>query len=90
MPVTTVPLPALFATREDYPAESPILSMTHHSFSANLTGQPALCAPCGLSRDGLPIGYQLLGRPFDEATLFRIARAYERAMPCPAPPEVYA
>ena len=48
MPVTTVPLPELFAQRPDYPAESPILSMIHHTFSANLTGQPALSVPCGL------------------------------------------
>ncbi len=90
MPVTTVPRPELFSARTDYPGESPILSMTHHSFSANLTGQPALTAPCGLSDSGLPIGYQVLGRPFDEATLFRIARAYERERTWPAPPEVAA
>jgi aspartyl-tRNA(Asn)/glutamyl-tRNA(Gln) amidotransferase subunit A len=90
MPVTTVPFPELFAEREDYLGESPILSMIHHSFSANLTGQPALCAPCGLAGNGLPIGYQLLGRAFDEATLFRIARAYERETSWPAPPEIHA
>ena len=90
MPVTTVPFPELFGEREDYLGESPILSMIHHSFSANLTGQPALCAPCGLAGNGLPIGYQLLGRPFDEATLFRIARAYERETSWPAPPEIHA
>src|SRR5262249_2637878 len=67
MPVTTVPLPELFADRADYPGESPILSIVHHSFSANLTGQPALSVPCGFSRAGLPIGFQLLGRPFAEA-----------------------
>ena len=78
MPVTTVPLPELFAERADYPGESPILSMIHHTFSANLTGQPALSAPCGFSSAGLPIGFQVLGRPFDEATLFQLARAYER------------
>jgi aspartyl-tRNA(Asn)/glutamyl-tRNA(Gln) amidotransferase subunit A len=90
MPVTTVPRTELFSARTDYPGESPILSMVHHSFSANLTGQPALSAPCGLSDQGLPIGYQLLGRPFAEATLFRIARAYEREQPRPEPPEVAA
>lgn len=78
MPVTAVPIPDLFAERHDYPGESPALSAVHHSFPANLTGQPALSVPCGLSRSGLPIGFQLLGRPFDEATLFRLARAYER------------
>jgi Asp-tRNA(Asn)/Glu-tRNA(Gln) amidotransferase A subunit family amidase len=45
----------------------------------NLTGQPAISVPCGFTRGGLPIGLQLVGRPFDEATLFRAAAAYESA-----------
>jgi aspartyl-tRNA(Asn)/glutamyl-tRNA(Gln) amidotransferase subunit A len=45
----------------------------------NLTGQPALSLPCGFSRSGLPIGLQLVGRPFDEAALFRAGAAYEAA-----------
>jgi aspartyl-tRNA(Asn)/glutamyl-tRNA(Gln) amidotransferase subunit A len=45
--------------------------------SANLAGLPAISVPCGFS-DGLPIGFQLTGRPFDEATLLRIADAYQR------------
>lgn len=44
---------------------------------ASLTGLPALNTPCGLDHEGLPIGMQLLGRPFDEAMLYRIAAAYE-------------
>jgi aspartyl-tRNA(Asn)/glutamyl-tRNA(Gln) amidotransferase subunit A len=89
-PVTTVPLGKLRTPRQDYPGESPVLSMIHHSFSANLTGQPALCVPCGLADNGLPVSFQLLGRPFDEATVFRIARAYERehAWATLRPPEV--
>ncbi|HTU00899.1 MAG TPA: amidase [Candidatus Sulfotelmatobacter sp.] len=47
----------------------------------NLTGHPTLSVPCGLSRDGLPISLQLVGRTFDEATLFRIGHAYERVSP---------
>jgi Asp-tRNA(Asn)/Glu-tRNA(Gln) amidotransferase A subunit family amidase len=47
----------------------------------NLTGQPAISVPCGFTRGGLPIGLQLVGRPFDEATLFRAAVAYESATP---------
>jgi aspartyl-tRNA(Asn)/glutamyl-tRNA(Gln) amidotransferase subunit A len=46
---------------------------------ANFTGLPAMSVPCGFTRDGLPIGLQLIGRAFDEATLLRIAFAYERA-----------
>jgi aspartyl-tRNA(Asn)/glutamyl-tRNA(Gln) amidotransferase subunit A len=45
----------------------------------NLTGLPAVALPCGRSSAGLPIGLQLAGRPFDEATVLRIAHAYERA-----------
>ncbi|MFN8591938.1 MAG: amidase [Thermomicrobiales bacterium] len=78
MPVTTCPQADLWNPRPDYPSEAPILSVIHHSFSANLVGLPALSAPCGFSDAGLPIGFQLLGRPFAEQTIFRIARAYER------------
>ena len=93
----TMPLPSPLLTDLHQPrrdmdiGESPIISIIHHTFSANLGGQPALSAPCGFTRDNLPIGYQLMGRPFDEATLFRIAYAYEQAHDWHErqPPEVY-
>ena len=43
------------------------------------TGLPAISVPCGFDRDGLPIGLQIAGRAFDEATVLRVAHAYERA-----------
>ncbi len=46
--------------------------------SANLTGLPAISVPCGFSTERLPIGVQLTGRMFDEATLLRAADAYQR------------
>lgn len=46
--------------------------------SANLAGLPALSVPCGLTSNRLPIGLQLTGKPFDEATLLRIGDSYER------------
>ncbi len=46
--------------------------------SANLSGLPAISVPCGLSANRLPIGLQLTGRAFDEATVLRAADAYER------------
>jgi aspartyl-tRNA(Asn)/glutamyl-tRNA(Gln) amidotransferase subunit A len=49
------------------------------TISANLAGLPAIAVPCGFSRDGLPIGMQLIGKPFDEATVLRAAYAYEQA-----------
>jgi len=45
---------------------------------ANLAGIPAISLPCGLS-GGLPVGLQLLGRPFDEATLLRLGAAFQRS-----------
>jgi aspartyl-tRNA(Asn)/glutamyl-tRNA(Gln) amidotransferase subunit A len=48
---------------------------------ANLTGLPALSVPCGFTAGGLPIGLQLIGRPFDEARLLQAAHAYEQATP---------
>ena len=47
--------------------------------SANLAGLPGISVPCGFSSDGLPIGFQMMGRMFDEVTLLRVADAYERA-----------
>ena len=45
----------------------------------NLAGLPACTIPCGISPEGLPIGLQIVGKPFDEATVLRVAHAYERS-----------
>lgn len=45
----------------------------------NLAGLPAIVLPCGFSGDGLPIGLQLIGKPFDETTLYRVAYTYEQS-----------
>lgn len=50
-----------------------------YTVTANLTGVPGISVPCGTSKQGLPIGLQLLGRHFDEATVIRVAHAYEHA-----------
>lgn len=47
----------------------------------NLAGLPGLSLPCGFSESGLPIGLQIIGKPWDEATLFQVASAYEEATP---------
>jgi aspartyl-tRNA(Asn)/glutamyl-tRNA(Gln) amidotransferase subunit A len=44
----------------------------------NLAGLPGLSVPCGFAAGNLPIGLQILGRPFDEARLLRIGRSFER------------
>jgi aspartyl-tRNA(Asn)/glutamyl-tRNA(Gln) amidotransferase subunit A len=58
------------------------------TISANLAALPGLSVPCGLHpAEKVPVGLQLVGRPFDEATLFRAARAVERELgPLPPPP----
>jgi aspartyl-tRNA(Asn)/glutamyl-tRNA(Gln) amidotransferase subunit A len=45
-----------------------------------MTGFPSLSVPCGFTASGLPVGLQLIGRPFGEAALYRFAHAYERAV----------
>lgn len=54
-----------------------------YTLSANLAGLPGLSLPCGFSRQGLPIGLQLLAPPFEEERLLRAARMYERATDWP-------
>jgi aspartyl-tRNA(Asn)/glutamyl-tRNA(Gln) amidotransferase subunit A len=49
------------------------------TISVNLAGIPAISIPCGLTGSGLPVGLQIMGRPFDEATVLRWAHAYEQA-----------
>jgi aspartyl-tRNA(Asn)/glutamyl-tRNA(Gln) amidotransferase subunit A len=44
----------------------------------NLSGHPACAVPCGFTEGGLPIGMQIVGRPFDEATVLRVADAFQR------------
>jgi aspartyl-tRNA(Asn)/glutamyl-tRNA(Gln) amidotransferase subunit A len=46
----------------------------------NLTGMPAISVPCGFTSEGLPVGLQIAGKPFDEPTVFRAAYTYERAV----------
>ena len=47
--------------------------------AANYLGGPALIVPCGFTGNGLPTAFQLMGRPFSEATLFRLGHAYQEA-----------
>lgn len=48
---------------------------------ADLTGQPSISVPCGYTRDHMPVGLQITGRAWDEATVLGIAHAYEQATP---------
>ena len=61
--------------------EDPLAMYLNDIFTvpANLSGNPGISVPCGLSTTGLPIGLHLVGRAFDEATILRVAHAYEQA-----------
>ncbi len=60
-----------------------------YTVSANLAGIPGISVPCGLSNHGLPIGFQLVGNFWSEATLLNLAHKYETAHPLGARPDVY-
>ena len=60
--------------------ESVRSAVTRLTGPTNLTGFPSLSVPCGSAATGLPVGLQLIGRPFDEATVYRFGRAYEAAV----------
>jgi aspartyl-tRNA(Asn)/glutamyl-tRNA(Gln) amidotransferase subunit A len=60
-------------------AEAVIQRLTRFTRPVNYLGLPSLAVPAGFTRDGLPVGMQLIGRPFDEATLLRFGAAFQRA-----------
>ena len=62
-----------------------------YTIGVNLAALPGMAVPAGLHpRSRLPVGLQLVGRPFDEATLLRAGRALERELGSPPPPEALA
>jgi aspartyl-tRNA(Asn)/glutamyl-tRNA(Gln) amidotransferase subunit A len=52
-------------------------AFTRFAVPFNLTGLPAISLPCGFNRKGLPIGLQIVGRAFDEATVLRVGHVYQ-------------
>ena len=61
-----------------------------YTVSANLAGTPAISVPCGLSDEGLPIGFQLVGNFWSEGVLLNLAHTYETAHPLGAKPSIFA
>jgi aspartyl-tRNA(Asn)/glutamyl-tRNA(Gln) amidotransferase subunit A len=60
-------------------AEAVIQRLTRFTRPVNYLGLPSLAIPSGFTKNGLPVGMQLIGRSFDEATLLRIGAAFQRA-----------
>jgi len=72
-------------------SDDPIAMYLNDVFTVpiNLAGVPAISVPAGLSAEGLPLGLQLIGKPFDEATLLRVARGVEKAADYKARPDAW-
>ncbi len=81
MDVLVTPTTAFTATRIEDELSASGREIYIHRFTCpfNLTGQPAISLPCGFDSQGLPVGLQIVGRPFDEETVLRVAHAYEQA-----------
>src|SRR5487761_656559 len=74
----TAPTPAFrLGEKTDNPLEMYLADI--YTVTANLAGICGISVPCGNSKEGLPIGAQILGRHFDEATILRLAHAVERS-----------
>jgi aspartyl-tRNA(Asn)/glutamyl-tRNA(Gln) amidotransferase subunit A len=75
LPTTPITAPL----RDGQDAVAAAATLTAYTSPFNLVGLPAISLPCGFDASGLPIGLQLVARPWAEARLLRVARAYERA-----------
>lgn len=79
LPATAAEVGQTSFTWPDGSQEAVINSCVRTSAPGNLTGLPGLSVPCGFDRSGLPIGLQILGKPFAEPTVLRVGAAYEDA-----------
>jgi aspartyl-tRNA(Asn)/glutamyl-tRNA(Gln) amidotransferase subunit A len=79
-PTTPIAAPNINETMVDIGGnEMEVMSaLSRLTRTANLSGFPAISVPCGFTQDSLPIGLQLIGRPFAETTVLQIAHAYEQ------------
>ncbi len=75
--------PPLVGTLKDFDFSKlqEVFMLTPFTSMWNTTGQPASSVPCGFDELGLPVGVQLVGRPWDEATVVRVSAQLEAARP---------
>lgn len=79
VPFTAPPVGATDVTLDSGEELDIISAVMRYNALPPLVGMPALSVPCGFSDDGLPVGMQLIGGAFDEATLFRVGHGYQQA-----------
>jgi aspartyl-tRNA(Asn)/glutamyl-tRNA(Gln) amidotransferase subunit A len=80
--LAVLPFPVGQDNADSQPNQPPRhLQWTRFTYPFNLTGQPTISVPCGWTQNGLPVGLQLVGRRFDDATVLRAARAFEQIQP---------
>ncbi len=79
LPFTATAVGAMKVVIENGVEEDMLSAIMQFTGVPSLTGLPSLNVPCGFDGDGLPIGMQVIGRPFDEATLFRVGAAFQDA-----------
>lgn len=72
--------PTMISPAPTFANWDPVMMLLNPSFTGiwNLTGSPALSIPCGFTQSGLPIGMQIIGRPFDEPMVFKVGDAYQQ------------
>ncbi|MBV9710785.1 MAG: Asp-tRNA(Asn)/Glu-tRNA(Gln) amidotransferase subunit GatA [Ktedonobacteraceae bacterium] len=82
LPTLPIPAPLLEQTAQDIEidgiVENATVALLCMTMPFNLSGLPAISCPCGFTSDRLPIGLQIAGKPFEEATVLRIAHAYQQ------------
>jgi aspartyl-tRNA(Asn)/glutamyl-tRNA(Gln) amidotransferase subunit A len=79
LPFTATKVGAMKVVIENGVEEDMLSAIMQFTGVPSLTGLPSLNVPCGFDHDGLPVGMQIIGRPFDEASLFRIGAAFQSA-----------
>ncbi|MBM3357413.1 MAG: amidase [Betaproteobacteria bacterium] len=82
LPAVSIPVPTIEETTNGDPAHiaRTLGALTHCTRGINYLGLPAVTLPCGFTANRMPCGFQLVGRPFAEGLLLRVADAYQRAI----------
>jgi aspartyl-tRNA(Asn)/glutamyl-tRNA(Gln) amidotransferase subunit A len=78
LPFTATPVGAMSVVIENDEEENMLSAIMQYTGVPSLTGLPSLAIPCGFDHEGLPVGMQIIGRPYEESTLYRVGHAYQQ------------